>query len=487
MIVTSIARTRWFRRDLRVAFLTAVCLGVLAGTVAKGAEVTLKIARIWSDQFPGDDFNGLPVNSANNRGPGSTGAELGRIVMATRADAVARVKAEIALDSADPTLADRVQVQLRRSDDGTTVLASAKPVAGVASLETPFTGGELDAEVVAWVDLDNDGAVSAGESLVHADGQFAIIGKTGYTGAVSSLRLITTVGAGSFPLPTATRLLSAFLSGKAPDGSASLPAALVHPDRDLDQNTGVLRQTDGTALVPQYEFAGTSDVAARICQSVALKKIVMNAIAREAASMQAAFGRGETSFEAPLFSAADPSFIEFPASDSAGDAWTLDTDLYYSFHFASLAGAKFVVVRDLADRVRVEGRLTDTYDFERRPGASSLVTLAANVQAGFGTLGTSGGVFGLTVQLAGEIQNVRWDGRPSLKIDVVSVLKGVTPDGARVRIECVHQPGQAVEIDKTTDFVTWEKVAQDVAGSSGMAILVDPVTAPVVFYRARAL
>jgi hypothetical protein len=372
-------------------------------------------------------------------------------------------------------------------------LGTAPPVGDIAAFAVPFKGVELECAIVAWVDIDGNGRVSPaiGEAAVAAPGRFVVVGRQGYLDAVAGLRESVQLGSGPIPLPIAWGFLTAFLAGAKPGQAQELVPATIDPSIDLSHNVGVVAREDGRAQLKRFWFDGRSDVADRIRRSMAVKRAVVLALARERPRIEQALASGAPRFEVPLFASPDPNALEFAPVPDGAAGWALDWDLYVAFHAVSVAGAKCIVSREEPGRVRIEGVLTDTYDFEGRPPAGALSIQAARVQAGFGTLGREGEVFGLRVDLEGGVRNVRWDGTPSLEAGLVSVLRGFVPAGARVRIECTHGPDQGVVIERTADFIDWVEVARDPAGSAGMALLVDPAAVPgsarAWCYRARVL
>ncbi|MHB9008113.1 MAG: carboxypeptidase regulatory-like domain-containing protein [Limisphaerales bacterium] len=454
---------------------------------------TLAVTRMWSDQWDSNEFNGLPLDPNHNRGAGELGNSLGLVFLGARMDGTARVKAQIEVQPSNSPLAGRVRVALVTvaTQNPPVTLTTATPQNGIAGLALPFTGTEVEAKVVAWVDLDQDGRVSVNpvETTVEGPGHFLIIGQTGYQDAIQELRgpFYEQWGAGLL-LPIAYRLLDSFLAHKSPEHSQPVASQNIHPDRDLSHNVGIRHDSNGTAALRRFAFSGTTDVAVRIRRSMAIKTRVAAALARHRQEIRNAFDAGQSSFEIPLYPTRDPNQIEFPASPEGALAWPLDEDLYFSFHVATVIDAKCVVHRDKLDHIAISGLLTDTYDFKGRLPGGLPSQLATKVQAGFDTLGDGGEVFGLQVTLDGDVSNVRWDGAPSLRADSVLVLRDLDPGGVRIRIEVVHAPDRVVVIERTSDFFGWEPVAESAPGTTGTVLLIDssadlPWT--FRFYRAR--
>jgi hypothetical protein len=417
--------------------------------MAKTELGTLAIAQIWSDQVPNRQFNSLPADAAANTGAGEYGSQLGLIVMGARSDNKGYVKCEIKLDSDNPSSRTNIVLRLINSEGEGEVLAEPlwNAARDIASFCVPVPGKAIRCTVEGWLDLDGNGILNPenNEVLVKAPGKFVILSKSGYETAINSLRNKVVLGIVGTIMPVAYRFLGAFLNHTAPQYSVDQGDMVVSPNGDLDHNAGVEFDSRGQAQMPVYQFGANSDVAARIFQSSALKELAVKAVAANQPHILAAFEDGtRTDFTFDLGGDSVPCV--FPNLDNQP---LLDWDLYYSFHGTTLLNPKITVFRSNLTQVHLQGILTDIYDFQWDVGALS--SLACQVQAGYPTLGVSGGVFGIRVSLDGDIDNVRYSGYPSLKIGWVD-----RSNGRKLVLECTHASATPALIEHSADLKSWE-------------------------------
>jgi hypothetical protein len=409
----------------------------------------LIISRIWSDQVPDMQFNSLPANAASNAGAGEYGSQLGLIVMGARGDDKGYVKCTIKLDPDNPLLRRNVVLRLVNSAGEGEALAdpSWNDARDTATFCVPIAGNAIYCTIEGWLDLDGNGILNPEnyEVVVKAPGKFVILSRSGYEAAIKSLRNEKMLGIVGAIMPVAYRFLEAFLNHTAPQYSVDTGGIVVSPKGDLDHNAGVEFDSQGQAYMHVYQFDANSDVASRVFKSSALKEMAVNAVAANRQRIGAAFQDGTRS-EYTFDLGADAVPCVFPDLDNQP---LLDWDLYYAFHAVTLLSPKITVFRWDLNRVHLQGALTDTYDFKWNAGALS--ALACQVQAGYPTLGVSGGVFGIKVHLEGDIDNVNYSGYSSMKIGWVD-----RSDGRKLVLECTQASAAPTLIEQSTDLKSWE-------------------------------
>jgi sulfatase modifying factor 1 len=469
----------------------------------------IKITRIWSDQVskqvPGVEFNSLPPDPVRQWGAGRHGDQLGLIVMGARDDNKGYVKCEVQLIPADSPFRDKVIVRLVRSDGGGGELARQVLTGSTVALSTSLPAQCITNRIEAWVDLDSNGAPNPehGEVVVASPGEFAIVSKEGYEAAMQELRKKVPFPVGAV-FPIAYRFLDSFLNHTSPEHS--LPNAPCLPitaiDPSLDLNVGVDFDAGGGPCVPQYSFPATTDVAAKILASGPVRNAVVAAVARHLASIREAFADPSTlSHTFSLSANPDPVGLDFPEGP-AFEAW----DLYYAFREVDLTDAQVTVWRQDETSVGLSGIVTDLYDFGWHKGPLS--EWGALVQAGYPTLGPSGRIFRTKVLLDGKIQNVRYDGRPSLRLSPRLfewgpgfVLEYTDPGNTAMAIQSGPHGGQRVVaalpaasagtkvmVEASIDLQTWQRVSELIL-SNGVAEFVLPTEmakAPRQFFRITA-
>ena len=491
-----------WRWGVKLAFF---CAGVVAGGLAPGARpaaaaeapAAIRIAKIWSDQFPGVAANFLPAEPDTGKGPGDPRKTY--ILMGER-DGKGRVKARLELDPPASPLTHPVFVGLVNLD------RTNQPLAGdVVAWQGPGMDVSLATDlepdppvnhfrVIAWIDLDGDHQYSPdkGEIRVSAPGDFRIVSQAAYDRQVALLKKVSALFTGQADqpasgflidpgsLPITGDFLAAFVTGGAPSLAAGAESnRTICANGELTHNVGVAFGPEGCGPVFEYRFASDSLVSRAILESLALRKAVLGALASGQSRIQEEFGRADVETLAlpiGVLNAASGRYargVTFEVSE--------DNDLALAFASVTLSDAEVIVNRSQPDAVEVRGVVTDLYDFD---DDAPLGNLGAVIQAGYGTLGPGGRVFYLRAEIAGTADSIRWDGQSSLR------LRWVGNGGSRrLQLEATGLPGTRLAVESATDLKTWRPFQEVVLadGVATIALAASGGDSAPRYFRARVL
>ncbi len=397
------------------------------------AAVTIvqpSISLMWSDQLA----NGIVGNYYPPAiGEGTTP---GYVLMGARADGLGHVLTTVQISPTTPDVLSSVLVRFRDHNNptvtsvGTATVLSTTPSSATVSVLTPALGTFVTTyDVIVGIDFNNDGQIDVTEQLATSANPVVIVPLLAYVGSLSTLQIdagICQLGGlipgivlpPQFSCTTASNFLISFVTGTIPNGT--LPGSMLVTEaqfagQKLHHRVGVSFAADGTPQFPQYVFPATGSVAAEIRASTALLNTLGSTLASYAPTVYSYFRANPN--------ASLNTFTGVPLNATSIQFVANDPDLAIAFGGAGLTNVSFnftvqreqpsgdLVVTTLSI---VSGDLIDIYNWNYADG--SLASLAAEVQAGYPTLGTGGQVFGEDVQLQGELPQpligVIWDFGP---------------------------------------------------------------------------
>lgn len=400
------------------ASVTATCspcgqgTGTVVVTVVKGQILSMR-----SDQL-NDGIEG-------NYFPSGEGTTRGFVLMGARGDGKGHAIAVVKIEPINPTVLSSVLVRFKEHGAlltpsiGAGTIVSVNGNSAILAIETPPLGAFVNSyDVVIGIDYNGDGQIDTIEQMVVSSDYFLVVPQLAYTASritLGSAGLSCIVLAALVPnllLPpeadicsVAGNFLLSFVSGSVP-AEALAPGLINENDaagQRLHHKVGVAFSLDGTAQFPQYVFSPSSTVASKIRSSTALTAKLTAALPSYASTILSYFhNNSETShtFSGIVFS--DPG-IFFNSSDfdlgiAIGHAVMRNTS--FSVTVLKDSNSGHLIVRNVVLDV---GELIDIYDFNYPDGG--LAALAAEVQAGYPTLGSGGKVFSINVQLQGDIPN----------------------------------------------------------------------------------
>jgi hypothetical protein len=391
--------------------------GVCSDSNGDCIPINVTIKSIWSDQFPGITVNGLPA-IAGQRGAGEKSAY---VLLGARSASTAAVAGELAITPDTPQA--RAKVLIRMMKSGGTPEGTGSISGTTASVTTSAPSQIQDYFLVAGIDVNGNGTLDANEIVSTSNQTYRVVPQASYD---SSLSFLNTINAVPLIFPNTRNLLSAFTSSTSPAGASSGTATLVINEPCLSHNVGARFSNSGTATIPYYQFPASSAYADDIRNSATVNALIDATRDLHLPEVLAYFS-ANPSVNAHTFgpwalvnsggkvvggsdcSNADTATAISPSFSTDGNP----SDLYDALGSADLhgmvtidfvrAGLSGTIITDVGATL-VNATVYDLYDFDYDAEAPS--RQAATVQAGFGTLGSGGGVYKVIVALDGAVQRM---------------------------------------------------------------------------------
>jgi hypothetical protein len=412
---------------------------------------------IRSGQFPEANANYLRPGQtvAEAPGAGRVGNAKGILLMATRGEQAVLV-AKARLSPPDDFLQQRLVVRCTDADLAAEPLLETAPVWD-EPMKREFATFTLGGPwpmlrrlgLTAWIDLNHgeDFDPAIGERRVPAAGTVHVVSMLGYEDARHELGLGANVAASLLNmeqklkellgggaenqdggLRIAPAFLLAFVDGTAPGlPHAAVVSNLCADGTELDFNVGVPFAANGCGSISEYRFDADSIVGRAVRDSLALRQAALATLAlrRDEIARLLRENPAAPTIQVPLVgnqrSADGPGYRDSTLLTFA----TSDLDLALAFGTAQLDPAQswLYVDRDAVGMVRVQGAIRDLYDWEYLK--HDFDTLAAKVQAGFGSLGDGGEVYRVRAEFSGALFGLPVANELALSADRIVSAAGV--------------------------------------------------------------
>lgn len=384
-------------------------------------NLTLKIKRIWSDQFANSQFN-----SSDNAG--REGAKRQQILMGARNNHNAYIKTEFEINSTNELIHRKLATRLARRITGTNVLilngsGEIEKIDGqkvVASMWTELEDIEPaphDYFVVIWIDMNENGQRDETEIYTISNWYVTMVYEIHYDGNLEILLPAALVGKvfGPAKVPRASAFALGFLQKNEPidygglhaPSFISFDAIETELKKSLSYNVGVDFSALNSGTIRNYFFGATSNLADDVRNSDAFDRVITEVLEKNRATILMQYpDKNEHILSLP-------ANLEFPDPDETPTIGELDRDLFYTFHGVSFKEASLAVkVRCMNGNLQLSelnmtGSLIDLYDFDYTPDLEKMVLgpidRMAIIQAGYGTLGDGGGIFRTEVNLSSKL------------------------------------------------------------------------------------
>ena len=393
----------------------------------------VQIKRVWSDQLPGVEANYLADAKYNGFDSVGTGNDDKKYIFIGAAqsnnfDGKGHIKAQI-VTSATGQLLSNILWRLAK-DDGSgnltiapggssyTAYDGTSQVVSVTIDNPEDDDTSSDYFLVGGYDSDGDGQLSASEAnitpqcLYHGQRlpySVKIVSSNCYN---SKLQSITNWASNSASVsPHASELLMAFATQTVPSSASSsgnttvdrLEPGLDHSvgilfDASNCSNKGLPKAGPGTSIMANFDQ--TTRMSKDVANSVTMNNWLQDQLSLPASdnAVRQYFAQNPDVITGTLSLPVNGGMDFQPGSSSGGG----DIDLFLAFGKVNVNVTAVVTVdRSLAViEIKLTGDMTDLYDFNFDSDAAiPFVKDAANVQAGYNTLGIGGRVYKSTVHM----------------------------------------------------------------------------------------
>ena len=355
----------------------------------------VELEKVWSDQLPDRECYYMP---GGHGAPKDTGEQF--LLIGARSDNKVYVKADVSIEPDIPEIRSKVLFRLAKNTGNPASMqltgTSTLSVDNVASINSDSF--DLDShQVVAGIDLDGDGHLSANEVLAISPHNMRFVSINSSVLAEAQVRIWLTLGAWAGQYVAAMNL-EEFLD-PTPEGSYT-PVTISVNDSRLEHRVGLKLDSNCADTTAQEVVYGDQSLTSLIiATSKTLKSIIQGRLNTKKQEVVDFFNdpqnSGETSYEFEVL-LVQPIWYEDHQID--------DLDLFLAFGKADLNAYCTIRVDRATMQVnyaRIVGVQTDLYDWDY-----TLDPIPARVQAGFPTLGSSGRVYRNMALLAHDVTTV---------------------------------------------------------------------------------
>lgn len=374
--------------------------------ILKITPVEIQIEEVWSEQF---GFVGKTTNALPDRA-GRQSVRGNYILMGAQRDGNFHAGAQLKITPDTGEVRQKLLARLAYVTAGSPPTSAGEGTIqqnlAMMSASPPISFGVFLARVAVGIDENVNGQLDQEEVGVLSDKTFRMVTQQTYQDAVriaQSGDIDVGFSITEAFTPIARLLLDTFLMHRSPSVpfTSETITATVGGDCEsgscLDHNVGVLFNNTGGGPILVYHFPADSDLANAIRRSGPMRDILT-------------LSPGTCRVEATerICEMSTPRKITFLDPRDSGEISFSALDLFLGIGDAFLnisITTRFPLDNPEKEAVSIRGTLSDLYDFNQdAPGAPN--RLGANIQAGFGTLGTAGSVFRHTVDLSIDIPDL---------------------------------------------------------------------------------
>ena len=395
----------------------------------------VELEKVWSDQLPGVEANFLPYVTPNNPSSGlGTGLRNKPYIFmgacqSSNFDLKGHIKAKVKV-SGPAELRNKILWRLAKKNGATYTPANGTSTYDTngeivtITIDSPENGTHLadHYRVVAGYDWDGNGQLSSAEAGVvprynwkgqEYDYEVKLVSQDKYNSARS--QLLSTASVWSFFFPQASKCLTGFLNQAVPNGATSEATTVDRLEYGLDHPVGILFKGNAASAggLPKAGpgdsikavFAALSPMSNKVAESDTIALFVVGKISPQANQ---------------IIEAATQYFQLHPDEDLApfdyqidtknaqgkeqGINFSVDWDLFLAIGkgTASLNVDLYVNRSFQVHEVVLSGDVLDLYDFDYDAsefGSPQEAESAAEVQAGYNTLGVGGRVFKSRIEI----------------------------------------------------------------------------------------
>jgi hypothetical protein len=396
----------------------------------------VELEKVWSDQLPGVEANFLPYVVPNNPSSGLGTGNLDKpyifmgACQSSNFDLKGHIKAKVKVP-AEPALRNKILWRLAKKNGATynpangTSTYDANGEIVTITIDSPENGTNQPDHyhLVAGYDQDGNGQLSPTEANIvprykwkgqEYDYEVKLVSRDKYNSARN--QLLNTASIWSFIYPQASKCLTGFLNEAVPNGATSEATTVDRREYGLSHPVGILFNSGAASThgVPKAGpgasiraiFAPNSPMSNKVAESDTLASFINGKLAPQADQIREEatryFQLHPDEILAPFNYQLDTKSADGKEQGLAFLAADADLLLAIGKGTASITVDLYVNRTLQVHEVVLSGTVLDLYDFDydatvvnSPPEAES----AAEVQAGYNTLGVGGRVFKSKIQM----------------------------------------------------------------------------------------